>query len=343
MDPQIQLGVSYDGSDPPDALLSLAKAADAAGAADIWLASHLFLREPIACAAMTLSATEQMGIVLMAMSPYTVHPVYATMAAATLDEFFPGRVQLCFGMGSPRELEAAGVAAEQPLRTLRETLELSRQLLSGDTIDYQGQRFRISRRRLAMGARSVPLWLAASGPQMLQLAGEKADGIVISAGTSPAFIHWALGQVRRGEELAGREIKKAALVLCSVGDDARIANDRLRRRLGYVLRGEHHARNLELAGSRLDQAALSLAFAQEDWSGFDALITDDVVQRHCASGTPSQVLAMVAAYRAAGLDEIVAYGMHGCEQTEDVLTVVSRRSTPALNTTIRSQSGAFQG
>jgi hypothetical protein len=96
------------------------------------------------------------------------------MAAATLDEFFPGRVQLCFGMGSPLELEAAGVVAEQPLRTLRETLELSRQLLSGAAVDYQGQRFRISGRHLAMGSRPVPLWLAASGPQMLRLAGEKA-------------------------------------------------------------------------------------------------------------------------------------------------------------------------
>ena len=235
---------------------------------------------------MTLSATEQMGIVLMAMSPYTVHPVYATMAAATLDEFFPGRVQLCFGMGSPRELEAAGVAAEQPLRTLREGLHYRGIFIGrGNQIPAGGDALS-PRRRLAKGG-SAPLWLAASGPQMLELAGEKADGIVISAGTSPAFIHWALGQVRRGEELAGREIKKAALgPLRLVGLDARHApNDRLRRRLGYVLRGEHHARNLELAGSRLDQAALSLAFAQEDWSGFDALITDDVVQRHCASGT----------------------------------------------------------
>ncbi|HZB92714.1 MAG TPA: LLM class flavin-dependent oxidoreductase [Stellaceae bacterium] len=48
------------------------------------------------------------------MSPYAVHPVYAAMAAATLDEYFPGRVQLCFGVGAPRDLEAAGIEAPQP-------------------------------------------------------------------------------------------------------------------------------------------------------------------------------------------------------------------------------------
>ena len=198
------------------------------------------------------------------------------MAAATLDEFFPGRVQLCFGIGAPRDLEAAGVVTEQPLRTLREALELTRELLSGQTVNFQGQRFKILGRRLAVGPRPIPLWLAASGPQTLELAGERADEVIISAGTSPAFIGWALDHVHTGEKRAGRAVKKAALVLCSVSEDERVSNDRLRRRLGYVLRGAHHARNLELAGSKLDQTELSQAFAKEDWNSFDALVTDDV-------------------------------------------------------------------
>ena len=260
----IRLGLSFDGGDPPETLRAIVELADAAGATNLWIASHLFHREPIACAAATLAASRNIGVVLMAMSPYTVHPIYATMAAATLDEYFPGRVQLCFGVGAPRDLEAAGIAAEHPLQTLRETLEVARSLLllAGETINFSGQRYKISGRRLAMGARPVPLWLAASGPRMLELAGEKADGVVISAGTSPAFIRWSLDHVRRGEERAGRSIKKAALVFCSVDRDERTANDRLRRRLAYILRGQHHARNLELAGTKLDQAALARAFAQ---------------------------------------------------------------------------------
>jgi 5,10-methylenetetrahydromethanopterin reductase len=331
----IRLGVSSDGSESPEALLSLATTADAAGVGNMWLACHLFLREPIACAAATLAATRRLRIVLMAMSPYTVHPVYATMAAATLDEFFPGRVQLCFGMGAPRDLEAAGVVTEQPLRTLREALELARELLSGQTVNFQGQRFKVFGRRLAVGPRPIPLWLAASGPQTLELAGERADGVIISAGTSPAFIGWALDHVRTGEKRAGRAVKKAALVLCSVSEDERVSNDRLRRRLGYVLRGAHHARNLELAGSKLDQTELSQAFAKEDWNSFDALVTDDVVRRHCASGTPAQVAAMMGAYHKAGLDELVAYGMQGSEQTAQVLAVMSPQSARESDIAIR--------
>jgi len=79
----LQIGVSVDGTDPASSLRALAETADAAGAANLWLACHLFNREPIACAAAALSASRSLGAVLMAMSPYTVHPVYAAMAAYT--------------------------------------------------------------------------------------------------------------------------------------------------------------------------------------------------------------------------------------------------------------------
>jgi 5,10-methylenetetrahydromethanopterin reductase len=318
----LQIGFSVDGSDPPSSLRAMVEAADEAGAANLWIAAHLFNREPIASAAVALAASRKLGVVLMAISPYTVHPVYAVMASATLDEFFPSRVQLCFGVGAPAGLEAAGVAAERPVETLREALDVARLLLSGEAVKFAGRRYRISG-RLAMGAHPLPLWLAASGPQMLELAGEKADGVVISAGTSPAFVGWCLESVRRGEQRAGRTIKKAALVVCSVDVLARRAHDRVRRRLAYVLRGTHHARNLELAGTRLDQAALAAAFADENWARVDELMTDDVVVRHCASGTTDQARAMLETYRDAGLDEIVAYGMHEGGQVHDVLAMVA--------------------
>jgi 5,10-methylenetetrahydromethanopterin reductase len=320
MAPRLQIGVSVDGSDPPSALRALSEAAEAGGATNLWLACHLFNREPIASAAAVLAATRSLGTVLMAMSPYTVHPLYAAMAAATLDELFPGRVQLCFGVGAPAALEMAGIAAERPLDTLRETLELARLLLSGEPVTFAGRRYCVSG-RLAMGSHRVPLWLAASGPRMLELAGEKADGVVISAGTASAFIGWCLDIVRRGEERGGRAIKKAALVVCSVDADAHRAHERVRRRLAYVLRGAHHTRNLEMAGTRLDQAGLADAFAHENWERVDELTTDDVIRRHCASGTPGEASAMLKAYGEAGLDEIVLYGMHEPVQLEAVLAV----------------------
>jgi 5,10-methylenetetrahydromethanopterin reductase len=321
MPPPLQIGVSLDGSEHASSLRELVETADAAGAANLWLAAHLFNRDPIASAAAALAASRKLTVVLMAISPYVVHPVYAAMAAATLEELFPRRVQLCFGVGAPSGLQAAGIVAERPIETLREALDVARQLLSGAAVKFAGRRYRISG-RLAMGAHPLPLWLAASGPQMLELAGEVADGVVISAGASPEFIGWCLDIVRVGEQRGRRRIRKAALVVCSVDADAGRAHERVRRRLAYVLRGAHHARNLQLAGTRLDQAALAEAFAQENWPRVDQLVADDVVMRHCASGTPDQARAMLEACRTAGLDEIVAYGVNDRRQVEGILAMM---------------------
>lgn len=315
--------VSLEGKETPDAVRGIAAVADAAGAANLWIASHLFQREPIAVAAAALAGTRRVGAALMAMSPYSVHPVYAAMAAATLDEYFPGRVQLCLGVGAPRDLEAAGIEAKQPIGTLREAIEIARTLLAGETIDFAGQRFSIKGRRLATGPRPLPIALAASGPQMLELAGAAADGVLISAATSPAFIRWCLDLVQRGEAKSGRTVRKIALVYAAVAEDERAAHDRLRRTLAFILRGPHHARNLELAGTILDQQALAAAFAQEDWATVDRLVGDDVLRRHTASGTPEQVRNAFARYREVGLDEIVIAGTGSGEALRDVLATTT--------------------
>jgi 5,10-methylenetetrahydromethanopterin reductase len=319
-----EFGLSFDGSETPHALRDMVKTADQGGASTVWLASHLFQREPIATAALALANTKNINIALMAMSPYSVHPLYATMAAATLDEYFPGRVKLCFGVGAPRDLEAAGLVADRPLGTMREAIAVARALLSGETVDFRGERFRVSGRRLANGARAIPIFLAASGPQMLELAGAAADGVLISAATSPAFIRWTLELVRKGEQATGRRIKKTALVYVSCDNNETIARDRLRRTLGFILRGQHHARNLEMAGTSLDQKALVAAYAREDWGAVNSLVNDEVVMRHSASGTPDQVRAAFAAYEDIGIDEIVASGLGDPAHLKKVLDTLRR-------------------
>jgi 5,10-methylenetetrahydromethanopterin reductase len=159
---------------------------------------------------------------------------------------------------------------------------------------------------------------------MLELAGAAADGVLISAATSPAFIRWTLELVRKGEQTSGRRIRKAALVYVSADDDEMVARNRLRRLLGFILRGQHHARNLEMAGTALDQASLVAAYAREDWEAVNRLVNDDVVMRHSASGTPSQVRAAFASYESVGIDEIVASGIGDSRHLEKVLKTLKQ-------------------
>ncbi|HXH84890.1 MAG TPA: LLM class flavin-dependent oxidoreductase, partial [Candidatus Tectomicrobia bacterium] len=92
-----------------------------------------------------------------------------------------------------------------------------------------------------------------------------------------------------------------------------------RRQLAITLRAPHHATNLELAGARLDQAAVRAAVAREDWAGAETLVSDDTVRRHTACGTPDELRARLEAYRAAGLDEVVLAGLYTPDETRATL------------------------
>jgi 5,10-methylenetetrahydromethanopterin reductase len=312
-----EISIASDGRDSPADFNAKLAAGEQGGATTIWIANHLFLRDPVALAALSLARTSRIRIALMAMSPFTIHPVQMAMAAATLDECFPGRVTLCLGVGAPADLKAVGLDASRPLKAMREAFEAIRGLLDGQTVRFAGESFTINDRRLVMGRRAVPLVLAASGPQMLELAGAIADGVLISAGTSVEFIEQTLSRVQRGAR--GRAIRISALAYAAVDDAETKANDRLRRALAILLRGAHHRPNLEAAGSVLDQAELNDAVLAEDWTRAQALVTDDIVRHHAASGTPDQVRARFAAYHAVGLDEIVIAGARDGDQITRIL------------------------
>lgn len=290
-----------DGRAPITSIAAQALAAEEGGASTLWIACHLFLRDPVTTAALALAATKKIKIALMAMSPYSTHPVYIAMAAASLDEMYPGRVILCLGAGAPADLKAAGIGSPKPLVAIGEAVTICRQLLAGEMADIDGQAFRVSGRRLANGGRTIPIVIAASRPAMLKLAGRGSDGVLISAATSPPFVKACLDQAAPAP---GQPFLRAGIVYTRVGPA-----ESIRRPLGFVLRGAHHAENIRLGGASLDQTALAAAYAAENWSEVDRLVSDDVVRRHAACGTPREVRAKLEEYRSIGLDEVIIGGM----------------------------------
>lgn len=319
------LGVAFDGRNAIGAAREQARAAEAAGVSNLWVSSHLFLRDPFSTAAVLLEATARVRITLMAVSPQVMHPVHIAMAAMTLDELAPGRVSLCMGTGAPGDLADAGVEARRPLRMLNESVDCVRALLSGEQAKYQGELFRLRGRRMARAAPALPILLAASQPRALELAGRIADGVVLSTSSSVEFVRWSLEHFDRGAQ--DRRVLRAGLVYALATERAADALGRFRRQLGITLRGEHHATNLSLAGSTLDQAALRAAMLQENWTAFESLVSDDTVRRHAACGTGEELRARLEAYRAAGLDEVVLAGLYtAAETTQTADAALNRRA-----------------
>ncbi len=321
MTTMFELGLAIDGFTPAADIADQARAAEAGGVDTLWIATHLFLRDPVALGATALAATRKLKVALMAVSPYAMHPVHAAMGAATLDELYPGRVVLCLGVGAPGDQDAAGIERPRPLATLREAIAVCRGLFAGDPIDHRGDIFNVTQRKLVNAPCDIPIVLAASGPKMLALAGSDADGVIISGATSAPFVENCLARVN--EAASGRRIMNSGIVYTGIDGDGKAGADSLRRTLGFILRGAHHADNVRMGGGSLDQQALRDVYAAENWDDVDRFVTDDVVTRHAACGDAARVRTRLAEYHRAGLDHVIVSGITDPAEISAVLSAIT--------------------
>jgi 5,10-methylenetetrahydromethanopterin reductase len=142
------------------------------------------------------------------------HPLVMAALANSLDELAPGRGHLTVAPGF-LSVEKAGLAQERRERLRRVVLAL-RALLDDGEADLDGVPLRLFHRP-AGGSR---VHVLASGPRLLELAGEVADGVMMLVGLHPGGVEAARACVRRGAERAGRdpaEVEEVLIVPFGVG------------------------------------------------------------------------------------------------------------------------------
>ena len=131
---------------------------------------------------------------------------------ASVNALAPGRTILGIGTGNTARRTLGMPAAR--LDVLREHVRVCRDLLNGKTTPYQeGERRRMVKFfNLKGGAiniqKKVPIYVSASGPKTLELAGEIADGVILFGAVSPSLINFCMDHIRTGAERAGRNPKK---------------------------------------------------------------------------------------------------------------------------------------
>ena len=161
------------------------------------------------------------------------------MQAATVGIISGGRFVLGIGTGGYGDGFWRSVnMPNKPIAVMRDYLICLRRLLSGETVTYQGQAVSLNGVSIGSGMPTVPVYLAALGPQMLRLAGDAADGAALNWAT-PQQIAVAREQVAAGARKAGRaaeDVKLSMYIRVCIDDDVAAARRAFGAQvLGYAL------------------------------------------------------------------------------------------------------------
>ncbi len=157
-------------------------------------------------------------------NPVTREPATTANAISGIQELSGGRALLGLGAGYSAVYPVG--LGPAPVRQVEETIRYIRALCRGETHSRNGLSI-----RLATAQGPVPIFLAASQPKMLRLAGRLADGVILMGGANVEFTRWQLEHVRQGAAEAKRPFEELVLDLwfaLSVARERQAALDEVR-------------------------------------------------------------------------------------------------------------------
>ncbi len=195
---RIGLYISTAGNAPLDAVIRRFETAEALGFDTAWV-GHTFDWDALGLLALAGRATRRIELGSWVVPTFPRHPLALAQQALTVQRAAAGRLALGIGVSHTAVVgKRMGLDDRRPLRHMRGVLDVLPDLLRGERVDYRGETLRISAALETGEATAPPVVLAALGPRMLELAGERADGVAIWLGGPKFLEQFALPHIERG-------------------------------------------------------------------------------------------------------------------------------------------------
>jgi phthiodiolone/phenolphthiodiolone dimycocerosates ketoreductase len=183
----------------------------------------------MAVAAAAAVLTSKTPIVTTVVDTVRRHPAMLAQTALTLDHLSKGRFILGLGSGELENTVPYGFDFRRTVGRLEEAIRVIKLLWESDgPVDFDGEFYRLEHARLdteSYDGVPPPIWIGATGPRMLDIAGRHADGWWPNGAYTPEDYAAKLQVVRDSAEQAGRDpmaIVPAVTQICLIGDDDEI-------------------------------------------------------------------------------------------------------------------------
>ncbi|HEY0217349.1 MAG TPA: LLM class flavin-dependent oxidoreductase [Cellulomonas sp.] len=280
--------------------VALARRAEDAGFAEVWLSEDYLERGAFAAAGAVAASTTSVQIGLGVINPWTRHVALTAMECAALDEVSGGR--LIIGIGASNKgwmQDRLGIPFTRPISTLQAYTEALRTLLAGGHVRGDINGLPVDAGLSFTPHRpGLPIYLGVKGERALAVGAEIADGLMLSVLSTPAYVRWIREQHPRPD------LRLTGYAAFSCHQDGAVARDRVRSRTARFL-GMHGASPITaVAGLAADRATGLRARMLAGQDGAD-LVDDDLLRTFTLAGDPDEVAAGMVAFADAGLDTLV--------------------------------------
>ncbi len=287
------------------------QAAERNGFDAVWQADSRLVRECCVPMAAFAAVTDRIKIGSGVVDCWTRNPARLAATFSTLDDLAPGRIILGIGAWWDPLAAKVGIERAKPLTVMREVVTAVRALLANETVTMDGTFVHLDGVELdyvyqERRPKDVPIYIGATGMQMMELAGEIADGVVLNYLVSPSYNRTALERLEKGAAKAGRgvtDLDRPQLVVCSLDDDRARALDAARLLVTQYLGQQPHIMKASgVPASLLDEIGQVLTWpaTHDQVEAASKLVPDEIVQMITASGTADECRAKVAEYVEAG-------------------------------------------
>ena len=312
----MRMGLLLGFEDSLNTVVALAREGEAAGMASLYTVEAG--RSAVVAAAAVIDATESATIGTYIVNAYAREPWLAGIVARDLDELSDGRFVLGVGTGNRHFNEwYMGVDTSNSPAKMRDYVTVVRAVAAGrqgEPVRHRGVEHSIRWRASWEPARSrIPVYLSASGPKMMAVAGEVSDGVAVGIMSSTGFMADFVRPTAAAAAVeAGRDPGELAFpmgALISVNDDEEKARQAVKASIVGLYHPVPHpyydAQLRQLGYTDFADAAAELMPQGRTREAMD-LVPDEVVDTMTITGTPARCAARVAEYEGLA-DEIIAF------------------------------------
>jgi len=324
--------------------MELAKYAEQKGFEAIWHAESRLARDALTPLAAIAAVTEKIKLGTGVINNWTRNVGLTAASFLTLDELSNGRTLLGVGAWWDPLAWKVGIERKKPLKAMREYVTVLQRLFRMENVTFEGEFVNVRDIRLDVvygdpnTPRNIPIYIGATGWDMIELTGELADGLLLNYLVSPDYNRKALEHLREGAKRTGRSfetIDRPQLVVCSLDNDADKALDSARPLVAqYLGQQPHIAKASGVNESLIEEVKTALGGWPAKPGGLEKakqLVDDKLVRLITASGTADDCLRKVEEYNATGCTCPILYPLGDDVQIMiDAFKVASPTSGPLV-------------